>query len=225
MLNGHGTAVERSVVDAPPLHPLHRESQLLQLGLLLLILLHLQIKAGLFFIHVEGVVAGIEFSVTLCDFNHPLRHLIQKVTVMGNGQHRTLKPMDIAFQPFHTIQIQMVCRLVQQQDIGFFQQQTRQIHPGFLTPGKAVKRLQPLFPRNAQTVADLIRFHIHVVSAPGLEAVGQIIVLRQLLFRRALQHGFFQFFHPCPELQQRRKGRTKNIRNRVALRETGNLGD
>ena len=39
MLDGHGPAVQRPVVDAPALHPLHGIAQLLQLGLLLLVLL------------------------------------------------------------------------------------------------------------------------------------------------------------------------------------------
>ena len=53
VLNGHRPAIQGSVIDAPALHSLNSVAQLLQLGLLLKILLHLQIKPGLLFIHVE----------------------------------------------------------------------------------------------------------------------------------------------------------------------------
>ena len=39
VLDGHGTAVQGSVVDTPPLHPLHGVAKLPELSLLLLILL------------------------------------------------------------------------------------------------------------------------------------------------------------------------------------------
>ena len=169
VLNGHGAAVEGAVVDAPALHTLHRVAKLLQFGLLLFILLHLKIKPRLLFIHIEGVVAGIEFRMAVHDFNNPLGYLIEKIPVMGDGQHRTLKGLDIALQPFHAAQVQMVGRLVQEQNVGFFQQQTRQIDPRLFPAGKAVKGLCALLRRNGQAVAYLIHIHVHLISAAGLK--------------------------------------------------------
>ena len=103
VLDGHGPAVEGAVVDAPALHSLHGVAQLLELRLLLLVLLHLQIEPGLLFVHVEGIVAGIEFRVSVHDLNHPLGNLVDEVAVVGNGKHRTLEGLDIPFQPLHAV--------------------------------------------------------------------------------------------------------------------------
>ena len=103
MLNGHGPAIQGAVIDAPALHPLHGVAQLLELGLLLLVLLQLQVKAGLLFVHVERVVTGIELGVAFGDLNYPVGHLVDEIPVMGNSQNRTFEGVDILFQPLHTV--------------------------------------------------------------------------------------------------------------------------
>ena len=59
--------------------------------------------------------------MTIGDLNDPVGHLIDKVAVVGDGQHRTLEGVDVLFQPLHAVQIQMVGWLVQQQNVRFFQ--------------------------------------------------------------------------------------------------------
>ena len=225
VLDGHCPTVQGPVVDAPALHSLHRIAQLLQLRLFLLVLLHLQIEPGLLFIHVERVITGIEFSVTVHDLNDPLCDPVNKIPVMGNGQHGALEGIDIAFQPLHAVQIQMVRGLVQQQNVRLFQQQTGKVHSGLFTAGKGIKILDPLICRNAQTVADLVHFHIHFISAAGLESVYQIVILPELLFGCTLGHGRFQDFHLPLGCHHRRIGRAQHIFNGVAFRKTGNLGN
>ena len=103
MLDGHGTTVQGSIVDAPALHPFHCVAQLLQLSLLLLVLLHLQVKASLFFIHVEGIIAGIKLGMTIENFNHTLSNLIDEIPVVGDCQYSTLERLNILLQPFHAV--------------------------------------------------------------------------------------------------------------------------
>ena len=122
VLNRHGPAEQSAVVDTPALHPVQGIAQLLQLGLLLLVLLQLQVKPGLLFIHIERVVAGVELRMAVGDLNDPISYLIDEIAVMGNGQHSTLEIIDIALQPFHAAKIQVVGRLVQQQNVRLFQQ-------------------------------------------------------------------------------------------------------
>ena len=69
VLDGHGAAVERAVVDAPALHALERKAQLRELGLLLFILLELELKARLLFLHIKRIVAGIKLRLAVRDFN------------------------------------------------------------------------------------------------------------------------------------------------------------
>ena len=225
VLDGHGAAVEGAVVDAPALHALHRVAQLLQLRLLLLIVLHLQVETSLLFIHVEGVVAGIELTVTVHDLDDPLSHLIQEVAVMGNGQDGALEGLDVGFQPLHAVQVQMVGRLVQQKDVGLFQQQTSQVDAGLLAAGEGVEFLLALVGGDGQTVADLVHFYVHLVAAACSEPGNQIVILLQLLLRGAVHHGKLQDLHLPLCRQNVRVGRAQNILDGVAIGELGDLGD
>ena len=225
VLDGHGPAVEGAVVDAPALHPLHRVAQLLQLRLFLLVLLHLQVKPRLLFVHVERVVAGVEFRVAVRDLDHPLGDLIDEITVVGNGKHRPPEILNIPFQPLHASQIQMVGRLVQKQDVRLFQQKAGEIRSGLFAAGKAVEFLSALFRRDAQAVADLVHVHIHFIAAPGLEAVGQAVVLPQLLRRCAPRHVRFQPLHSGFQLHEAGVGGAQHVLHGVARRELGDLGN
>ena len=225
MLYGHGPAVEGAVVDAPALHPLHGVAQLLEFGLLLLILLQLQVEPGLLFIHVVGIVAGIKLRVALGDFNDPVCHLVNKIPVVGNGEDRALEGIDVLLQPLHAVQIQMVGGLVQQQNVRLFQQQPGQVHPGFFTTGQAGKVLNPLLRGDAQAVADFVHFHVHVVAAAGLEAVGQGVVFLQLGIGGTVGHFAFQQLHLLTNTQKVRVGRAQHVLHGIARGELGNLGD
>ena len=119
----------------------------------------------------------------------------------------------------------MIGRLVQQQNVRFFQQQPGQIYTGFLAAGQAVKFLAPLLRRNAKAVADFVHLYVHVVSAAGLEPVGQGIVLPELGVCGAVCHFAFQQLHLLTYPQNIRIGRAQHILYGIALREPGYLRD
>lgn len=110
-------------------------------GLLLFILLQLFLIALFLLRRIEAVVAGVELRLALVQLDHPGDHPVQKVAVMGNGQHRSLETGQIVFQPFHRVEIQMVGWFVQQQNIGIFQNQAPQIDPGLFPAGELLKLL------------------------------------------------------------------------------------
>ena len=91
--------------------------QLLDLGLLLLILALALLKAALLLHGVKAVVAGIELRLALLDLDDPVHHLVQEVAVMGHGEHGALELLQILLQPLGGPQVQVVRRLVQQQDV------------------------------------------------------------------------------------------------------------
>ena len=119
----------------------------------------------------------------------------------------------------------MVGGLVQQQNVRLFQQKPGKIDPGLFAAGQAVEFLGPLGSCDAQTVADLVHIHVHLVAAAGLEAVHQGIVFPELLGRGPLGHGLFQGLHLPLGFRQVRKGRAQHILHRVARGEFGYLGD
>ena len=145
--------------------------------------------------------------MSLGDFNYPIGNLVNEIAVMGNRQNRSLERVDILLQPLHTIEVQVVGRLVQQQNIRFFQQKSGKVYPGLLSTGQAGKFLNTLIRRNTQTIADFIHLHVHVIAAAGLEAVGQHIIFPQLDIRGTLNHLTFQKLHFPAHAQQLRKSR------------------
>ena len=63
------------------------------------------------------VVAGIEPDTLLLDMRNLRDHCIQKIPIMRDQQQRAGVATEPLLQPDHRIQIQMVGRLIQQQQI------------------------------------------------------------------------------------------------------------
>ena len=91
--------------------------QLCDLGLLLFVLAHLFEIPPLLFHRVEAVVAAVELSLAVKHLDHARDGAVQKVAVMRDGDDRPLEGRQILLQPFDGVQVQMVRRLVEQQDI------------------------------------------------------------------------------------------------------------
>ena len=117
----------------------------------------------------------------------------------------------------------MVGRLVQQQNIRLFQKQPGEIRPCLFSAGQSGKFLGALLRRDAQAVADFVNLHVHFVAASGLEPVGQIVVLPQLLRCGPHRHGFFQLLHPGLHLHETGISGAEHVLHGVPLREPGNL--
>ena len=160
----------------PQAHLLRRGLQLGDLGLLLLVLLEPLLIPALLFLHIEGVVAGVELRLSVLDFRHPFDHFVQKPAVVGDGQHRALEPLQIALQPFGGVQVQVVGGLVQQQDMGVLQNEPGQVDPGFLPAGQRIEGPGAHVLPNAQAVANLVQARLGVVAAPQLKGGGELVV-------------------------------------------------
>ena len=91
--------------------------QLSDLGLLLFVLLHPLLIAAFLFHGVETVIAGVKLRFAVFDLNDPVHGAVQKVAVMGDGHHGAPELLDVGLQPLRSVEIQMVGRLVQQQDV------------------------------------------------------------------------------------------------------------
>ena len=67
---------------------------------------------------VVGVIAGKSHNISGIYFNDLSGDAVQKIPVMGYDQDSTLIIGEIPFQPADRIHVQMVCGLIQQDDIG-----------------------------------------------------------------------------------------------------------
>ena len=134
---------------------------------------------------------------------------------MGNRQNRSLKARDVFLQPLHRMHIQMVGRLVEQQNVGLLQKQPCKIHSRLFSAGKRRKQLLALRRRNGKTVADFIRLGVDLIPAARFKAVRERVILRKNFLRRMLGHGFFQLAHSCANPVQTGKRRAEHVVYRV----------
>ena len=84
--------------------------------LLLLITAFFLLKPG-------AVVALPRHPSSVIDFKNPLGHIIKEIAIVSHCDNRTSKLLQVPFKPCNGVRIQMVCRLVQQQDVRLTQQQ------------------------------------------------------------------------------------------------------
>ena len=64
------------------------------------------------------------------DLDDAVAALVQEVPVMRDGHNRARIGFQVIAQPAHRVQVQVVGRLVEQQDIGLLQDDARQVDAG-----------------------------------------------------------------------------------------------
>ena len=72
---------------------------------------------------VSSVIAKEGGSLCLINFNDLAGKTIQKITVMGNSKNGTLIIQKIVFKPGNCIQVEMVCWLIEDDQLRFFQEE------------------------------------------------------------------------------------------------------
>ncbi len=101
--------------------------------------------------HVIVVVAGVDTQLAVIQVSHVSADLIQEVTIVTDDDHRALVAVEHIFQPTNRVDIQVVGRLVQQQNIGVGEQGLCQQHTQFPARSNFAHRQLMLFDRNFQT--------------------------------------------------------------------------
>lgn len=66
-------------------------------------------------------------------FDNPIGDPVQEVPVMGDEDERTIVFFQGGFEHFSAHQIQMVRRLIEQEDVRFAKHKLRQRYPGLFT--------------------------------------------------------------------------------------------
>lgn len=218
MLDGHGAAVERAVVDTPALHALERKAELAKLGLLLLVLLELKLEARLLFLYIERIIAAVELRLAVVDLHDAADDTVEKIPVVRDGQDGALEFLNVVLEPLHAVHIEMVRRLVEQQDVRPFQQQPRQIDARLFSAGEACKLLPALRGGDGKAVADLIRLRVGLIAAARREAVHQLVVAAQQLLRGVVGHLRLDGLHLHPDAVELRERRAQHVVHRIARR-------
>ena len=155
-----------------------------------------------------GVIALVGNALAAIEFENPARDVVEEVAVMGDDQDRAGIVAQMAFQPRHRLGVEMVGRLVQQQQVGLVEQQLAQRDAAALAAGQFCH--VGIVGRAAQRVHRLIDLAVEIPQARGLDLVLQLghlvgglvgIVHRQLVvaiedrlllgdaFHHVLAHG------------------------------------
>ena len=67
-------------------------------------------------------------AVAAVEFENPTGDIVEKIAVVGHGNHGALVVAEKAFEPSHRFGVEVIGRLVQQQDIRALQQEPAQGH-------------------------------------------------------------------------------------------------
>ena len=82
-----------------------------------------------------GVIALVGNAAAVIELEDPAGHVVQEVAVMGDDQDGAGIIAQMAFQPVHALGVEVIGRLVEQQQIGLVEQQPAQRDAAFFTAG------------------------------------------------------------------------------------------
>ena len=88
-----------------------------------------------------AVIAGEDSNFLVFDMRDPGTNLIQKISIMRYNQQDALVAFQLAFQPKNGWEIEMIRRLIEQQNVRSTHQGTGQIQPHAPAAGKLPNRL------------------------------------------------------------------------------------
>ena len=130
-------------------------------------------------LQIGGVVAFIGEIFPAIEFQDPADDIVEKIAVVGDHQHRAGIFLEMIFQPFDTLGVKMVGRLVEQQDVRLLDQQAGQRDAALLTARQAFDR--PVRRRAAQR---LHRDFQLVVERPAIDRVDLFLERTHFLHQR-----------------------------------------
>ncbi len=118
------------------------------------------------------VVALVGHALAAIELQRPLGDTVQEVAVVGDEDHAARVLFEVMLQPSHGLGVEMVGRLVEQQNVGLRQQQLRQRHAPLL----AARELLSLRMRRraAQRVERLLHLGVEVPQVLPVDHVLQL---------------------------------------------------
>ena len=139
-------------------------------ALRLLLLLHSH--AGGLLIEPARIVALPGNALAAVEFENPSGDVVQEITVVGHGDHRTLVLLQVLFQPVDRLGVEVVGGLVEQQYVGLLQQQATKSHAAALTARQVRHRLVGI-----GTPQGVHRTLQHAVQLPAVALVDLLVQL------------------------------------------------
>ena len=91
---------------------------------------------------------------------------------MRDRHDGSLEGGKVALQPLDRVQIQMVGRLVKQQNVGILQNEPPEIDARLFAAGKRIEKPRAHLRGNGKPVCDLVDGRLGIVAAESLELAG-----------------------------------------------------
>ena len=183
-------------------------------ALRLLLLLHGHARGLL--VEPARVVALPRNALAAVEFENPPGDVVQKIAVVGHGDHRALVLLQMLLQPVDRLGVEVVRRLVEQQHVGLLQQQAAQGHAAALAAREVLHRFV-----GVGTPQGVHRSLQHAVQFPAVALVDLLVQLSLALDQpghRVVVHRFAQLFVDLLVLLQQRHGRRAALLDDLADR-------
>ena len=132
-------------------------------------------RTRLFLLQPFGIVSFPGDAVSVVEFQDPLGHVVQKVAVVRHRDDRARVTRKMLLQPLHALGIQMIGRLVQQQNVGFLKQQARKRDPALFSARKVIDDL--VRRRTTQRVHRHLDLRSHIPRAERIDLFLQLSLL------------------------------------------------
>ena len=165
--------------EGPEMQLGRRLRELLELGLILFVFFELLVKAALPLNDVKAVVSAVKLRLPGREVDRALHDAVEEIPVVADDEHRAAKMQQICLQPLGRAQVEVVRRLVEQENVRVLEDEPREVHARFLPAGETVKRLRAHRGRDVQTVGHAVALVLHVVPAEAAEVFRQSVVLRE----------------------------------------------
>ena len=101
---------------------------------------------------------------------------------------------EIVLQPLRRVQVEVVRRLIQQENVSVLKDKAREVHTG-LSPPERIKGLGEHCRGNIQTVCDAAALNVHLVPAEAGIVSLKLVILLQQLCRLVVFHLRFKLVH------------------------------
>ena len=126
-----------------------------------------------------GVVALVRNAAPGVELQDPLRHVVQEVAVMRDDDHRAGILLELLLEPVHRLGIEVVGRLVEQEQVGLFEDRLAERHAALLAAAERAD--DALVVGQEQRVGGLLEL---AVQAPSVHRVNLVLQLGHAVHRR-----------------------------------------
>ncbi len=155
--------------------------QVLALTLLLLVLRRSEHHRGRALALEARVVARVAPELLRIDVRDHVHHAVQEIAVVRNDEERPAIALEPLLEPEDGVEVEMVGRLIQQQEVRGTHQRLREIQTHAPAAGEARHGLAHLLVREAQAVQELLRARAHRVGVGvahrGVELADPVAVI------------------------------------------------